>query len=192
MDAAADEVSEHAKNKIGKYIGMDCEMVGVGLDGDQSVLARVSLVNFHGHTIMDKYVQAQETITDYRTFVSGITPELLKNAVPFKQVQQEVADLIKDRIVVGHALKNDFNALLLTHPQRLIRDTVTYKPFRALARGRSPALRKLAKELLGLDIQSGEHSSIEDARVAMLLYRKERVKWESMLHRKGAIKEQVQ
>ncbi|KAI8922191.1 ribonuclease H-like domain-containing protein [Powellomyces hirtus] len=159
-------------------------MVGVGADGIRSMLARVSIVNYHGHTLLDEFVAPQEAVTDYRTFVSGIMPELLKNAPPFKQVQQRVSDLLKDRIVIGHALKNDFNALLLNHPHRLVRDTSLYKPFRALARGRAPALRKLAKELLAINIQAGEHSSVEDAKVAMLLYRKERNNWERMVAKK--------
>jgi len=33
-------------------------------------------------------------------------------------------------------------------------------------------LKKLAKEILGVDIQGGEHSSIEDARATMLLFRR--------------------
>ncbi|KAI8588613.1 ribonuclease H-like domain-containing protein [Geranomyces variabilis] len=169
---------------MGKFIGIDCEMVGVGPGGIQSVLARVSLVNFYGHVLLDEFVVPQEPVTDYRTHVSGITPELLVNATPFKEVQQRVADLIKDRIVVGHALKNDFSALLLQHPGKLVRDTALYKPFRALAKGRAPALRKLAKELLAIDIQKGEHSSVEDAKVAMLLYRKERVQWERTIKRR--------
>ncbi|KAJ3159402.1 3'-5' exonuclease [Geranomyces michiganensis] len=172
------------QQKTGKYIGIDCEMVGVGPGGIQSVLARVSLVNFYGHVLLDEFVLPQEPVTDYRTHVSGITPELLVNATPFKDIQQRVADLIKDRIVVGHALKNDFSALLLQHPGKLVRDTSLYKPFRALAKGRAPALRKLAKELLAIDIQKGEHSSVEDAKVAMLLYRKERVNWERTIRRR--------
>ena len=32
----------------------------------------------------------------------------LHAAFPFAQIQQEVAELIKDKIVVGHGLKNDF------------------------------------------------------------------------------------
>ncbi|KAI9102501.1 ribonuclease H-like domain-containing protein [Phlyctochytrium arcticum] len=177
----AGDVSRTGQTKTGKFLAMDCEMVGVGEGGMESALARVSIVNFHGHTVLDKYVLPQEAITDYRTWVSGITPELLKTAFPFKLIQKEVADLIRDRVVVGHALKNDFNALFLTHPSRLVRDTALYKPFRVFSKGRAPALRKLAKQLLGLDIQSGEHSSVEDARVTMLLYRKYKTQWETTL-----------
>ncbi|KAJ3413735.1 3'-5' exonuclease [Chytridiales sp. JEL 0842] len=177
--------------KIGKYLAIDCEMVGVGSNGAESALARVSIVNFHGHVVMDSFVIPREPVIDYRTHVSGITPHLLnpkknKAASPFDEVQKKVADLIKDRIVVGHALKNDFDALLLNHPRRLVRDTSDYKPFRTLSKGRRPALRKLAEQLLGVQIQGGQHSSVEDARVTMLLYKRVRAEWEQSLGAKPA------
>lgn len=53
---------------------MDCEMVGTGPDGVDSILARVSIVNQFGHALLDKYVKPRETVTDYRTHVSGIRP----------------------------------------------------------------------------------------------------------------------
>ena len=37
---------------------------------------------------------------------------------------------------------------------------------------RPQALKVLAKRELGLDIQSGEHSSVDDARAALYLYHK--------------------
>ena len=54
-------------------------MVGVGTDGQDSVLARVSIVNKFGHTLLDKYVKPREKVTDYRTHVSGIRPSDLKD-----------------------------------------------------------------------------------------------------------------
>ncbi|KAF9949817.1 3'-5' exonuclease [Modicella reniformis] len=173
--------TETGKNKIGKYIGIDCEMVGVGPEGTQSALARVSLVNFHGVQILDLYVRPMERVTDFRTAVSGITPKHYANAVDFKDAQKQVADIIKDKIVVGHAVHNDFKALLFDHPQRLIRDTSTYPPFKALAKGKKPSLKKLASELLGIKIQDGAHSSVEDARTTILLYRKHKEDWDSAI-----------
>ena len=126
-----------------------------------------------------------------RLFISHLSSENFPNnltlsaAPSFQSVAKQVADLTKDRIIVGHGLKNDFDCLLLNHPNRLVRDTANYKPFRDRARGRTPALRKLAKELLGLEIQKGEHSSVEDARVAMLLYKNVRGHWESSIAAKG-------
>lgn len=54
-------------------------MVGVGLGGVDSELARVSIVDKNGITVYDKYVKITEPVTDYRTKVSGILPEHLEN-----------------------------------------------------------------------------------------------------------------
>ncbi len=108
---------------------MDCEFVGIGADGSEDALARVSLVNFHGAVLYDVHVRPSETVTDYRTAVSGVTAGQVhgRAAIPFKQAQREVAALLKEKILVGHAVQNDLRALLLSHPRQLIRDTSTYK-----------------------------------------------------------------
>lgn len=161
--------------EAGKYIGIDCEMVGVGPTPDKdSALARISIVNYHGHQLYDSFVLPKEPVADYRTFVSGITPQLLKSARTLEVVQKDVAKLMDGRILVGHAVRHDLDALLLGHPKRDIRDTSRYPEFRKLAGGRSPSLKKLAREVLGIDIQANEHSSVEDARATMLLFRKEK------------------
>ena len=36
--------------------------------------------------------------------------------------------LLKNRVVVGHGLSNDFEALMVSHPKGLIRDTAFYEP----------------------------------------------------------------
>ena len=162
-------------HSTGKFIAIDCEMVGVGPRPETtSELARVSIVDFDGVQLYDSFVRPTEPVTDYRTFVSGITPKLLRQARPYEKVREEVAELIADRILVGHDLKHDLDALLLGHSGKNTRDTSKYPPYRAMAGGRPPALRRLAKELLGIEIQSGQHSSIEDARAAMALFRRDK------------------
>jgi RNA exonuclease 4 len=49
-------------------------MVGVGIEGAESALARVSLVNFHGANtvVLDAFVRQRERVVDYRTPFSGI------------------------------------------------------------------------------------------------------------------------
>jgi hypothetical protein len=42
-------------------------MVGVGIEGAESALARVSLVNFHGAVVLDAFVRQRERVVDYRT-----------------------------------------------------------------------------------------------------------------------------
>ncbi|TGZ85447.1 hypothetical protein EX30DRAFT_337805 [Ascodesmis nigricans] len=162
-----------SKTAVGKYIAMDCEMVGVGAPPhESSALARVSIVNYHGHILLDCFVRPKEKVTDWRTWVSGVRPEDMEGALTFEEAQEKVGELMKDRIVVGHAIKNDLEVLLIGHPKRDIRDTSRHPGFRKMAKGRTPALKKLAKEVLGIEIQGGQHSSIEDARACMLLYRR--------------------
>ncbi|KAH9611178.1 hypothetical protein KSS87_001333 [Heliosperma pusillum] len=159
-----------------KEVAMDCEMVGVSSQGNKSALGRVTLVNKWGNVLYDEFVRPVERVVDFRTEVSGIRPRDLKKAKDFPTVQTKVAELIKGRILVGHALRNDLKALLLSHPKKDTRDTSEYQPF--LKESHRKALRHLATEFLGVSIQSGEHCPIEDARAAMLLYQRHKKEWE--------------
>jgi RNA exonuclease 4 len=172
--AAADKINGGLSKDvgIGKYVGIDCEMVGVGGDEDRSVLARVSIVNFHGTQIYDSFVRPKEFVTDWRTHVSGVSPKNMATARSLEEVQTDVAAILKDRVLVGHAVKNDLEAIMLGHPKRDMRDTSKFSGFRKFSAGKTPSLKKLAKEVLGVEIQGGEHSSIEDARATMLLFRR--------------------
>lgn len=78
-------VCHHSQNtSLTKAVAIDCEMVGVGPDGEDSILARVSLVNQFGKCIYDKYVKPTEKVTDYRTAVSGIRPQDIKDGESWK------------------------------------------------------------------------------------------------------------
>ena len=55
-----------------QYIAIDCEMVGIGIDGKKSALARVSIVNWSNDILLDTFVRVNERVTDFRTHVSGV------------------------------------------------------------------------------------------------------------------------
>ncbi|EAQ87177.1 hypothetical protein CHGG_03796 [Chaetomium globosum CBS 148.51] len=156
--------------EVGKYVGIDCEMVGVGEGGHDDSLARVSVVDFHGKQVYDSFVKPRERVVDWRTHVSGVAPRHMAKARTFDEVQAQIADLLKGRIVVGHDVKHDLRVLELGHPWKMIRDTAKFSGFKKYANGPKPALRVLAQELLGVEIQTGQHSSIEDARGEMAGY----------------------
>lgn len=172
--AAADKINVGLVEgvEIGQYAAMDCEMVGVGGSDERSVLARVSIVNYHGAQVYDSFVRPKEFVTDWRTHVSGVSAKNMASARTFEEVHAEVSEILKDRVLVGHAIKNDLDVLMIGHPKKDIRDTSRFSGFRKYASGRTPSLKKLAKEVLGVEIQSGQHSSIEDARATMLLFRR--------------------
>ena len=161
-------------------VAIDCEMIGVGSGGLHSILARVSIVSSTYDVLYDSYVAPppSEPITDYRTHVSGITPSLLHSAPSFATVQREVASIIKGRILVGHGLVGDLQALCLNHPRGLQRDTAH---FRLLCPVRPIALKRLLDERLGIVVQEGVHDSVEDARGAMMLYESVASEWEDSM-----------
>ncbi|NWS66965.1 AEN nuclease, partial [Crotophaga sulcirostris] len=172
----------------GKYVAIDCEMVGTGPKGRLSELARCSVVNYDGDVIYDKYVQPELPIVDYRTRWSGITKRHMKSAIPFKVAQAEILKILKDKIVVGHAIHNDFQALKYFHPKDRTRDTSRIPVLNqkaGLPSKASVSLKSLARHLLQKKIQVGckGHSSVEDAQTAMELYRLVEVQWETELAR---------
>ncbi|XP_078666748.1 interferon-stimulated gene 20 kDa protein-like [Branchiostoma floridae x Branchiostoma belcheri] len=170
-----------------RYLAMDCEMVGCGPRGSVSALARCSIVSHSGQTVYDKYVKPQQRITDYRTPYSGIRPRHMLQAVPFAQAQEEVRKILHNKVVIGHAVYNDFKALEFGHPRELTRDTSRYPALNLL--GGFPAtspvsLKRLSRSLLGRTIQQTGHSSVEDARATMDLYKLVQHRWEEELRRK--------
>ena len=182
-----EEIPEEEKQK---YLAMDCEMVGVGRYGHISALARVSITDWEGDVLLDKFVKVEQPVTDYRTHVSGIRAADIESddALNMKDCREMVMNIISDKIVVGHALRNDFYALKITHPWHMIRDTARYEPFMKedqISHGIliPKKLRELARDKLGLTIQEegNPHDSIQDANAAMELYKKARRKWEKAI-----------
>jgi Exonuclease. len=112
------------------HVALDCEMVGIGIDGKQSALARVSITGWDNEILLDTFVQVPDRVTDFRTHVSGVRAKDIKftneNAMELHACRKKVAEIIKNKILIGHSLKNDFAALMLDHPKLQIRDTARY------------------------------------------------------------------
>jgi len=82
------------------------------------MLARVSLVGYRGNILLDVYVRPTMPVTDYRTAATGIEAGHLNSeqAMPFNVVQSLVAETIRGKILIGHAIWNDLSVLGLPHP----------------------------------------------------------------------------
>lgn len=146
---------------------LDCEMVLT--DDDLSSLARVSLIDWSGKTIIDELVKPSRPIKNYFTQFSGMTKEKLE---PIKttigDIQTKLLSLLTPTtILLGHSLESDLAALKLTHP--LCVDTSLIYPH-----PRGPPLRSslkfLTQKYLSREIQKGGvegHDSVEDARAVL-------------------------
>lgn len=98
-------------------------MVGVGQYGEDSSVARVVIVDWNGSILFDEYIKQTQQVTDYRTFVSGITQEDLEGAkLSLRDARKQVLRILYGRFLIGHGLRNDLKALGLSHPWWLIRD----------------------------------------------------------------------
>lgn len=154
-----------------RVYALDCEMVVTS--DDKHSLARISVIDWSGKTILDKYVKPTLPIINYFTEYSGITEKLLENVeTTLKDIQTELLALFsEDTVLLGHSLESDLNALKLTHPF-LIDTSIIYPHPRGLPLRSS--LKFLANRYLKREIQKGGadgHDSVEDARAVLDLVR---------------------
>ena len=171
-----------------KFVALDCEMVEVA--GCMSSLARVTLLDWHGNIVMDELVKPQSQVTDYRTFVSGITKEMLDTAtMDFGTARRLVLKHLKGKILVGHGLKSDLGVLGIRHPWYMIRDTAMFEPYMKVRFDGClwpRSLKELCKEKLDRDVQvcGRPHCPKEDALAALDLYRLVWRQWEKTMEYK--------
>ncbi|CAB1445904.1 unnamed protein product [Pleuronectes platessa] len=166
-----------------KFLAMDCEMVGVGPKGHISQLARCSIVSYDGDVIYDKFINPSMPVTDYRTRWSGIRHRDLIKATPYPEARKEILRLLMGKVVIGHAIHNDFKVLGYSHPAALTRDTsrIPLLNLRAgFAEHECASLKRLTKAIFNRDIQTGKkgHSSVEDAKATMELFKVVEEEWE--------------
>eukprot|EP00929_Paragymnodinium_shiwhaense_P082802 TRINITY_DN43822_c0_g1_i2.p2 TRINITY_DN43822_c0_g1~~TRINITY_DN43822_c0_g1_i2.p2 ORF type:complete len:254 (+),score=62.09 TRINITY_DN43822_c0_g1_i2:64-825(+) len=183
-----------------RVVALDCEMAGVGNRGRKSVLVRVSVVGRSGEVLMDVLVRPSGPVTDWRTHVTGIDAqsyEVPTGDLPSEVLCEEEAvaranSLLDAAVVVGHDLRHDFKLLGRHHHRHLLlRDTAFCPLLRAGLEtsrrlGGSVALTALVEAWLPDDPfrEAGIHSSVQDARAAMLLYRLIAPQWEEYVHKK--------
>ncbi|TDH11266.1 hypothetical protein EPR50_G00059220 [Perca flavescens] len=169
-----------------KFLAIDCEMVGTGPKGSISQLARCSLVSYDGDVVYDKFINPSVPVTDYRTRWSGIRRSDLVNAIPYAEARKEILRLLMGKVVIGHAVHNDFKVLGYSHPGALTRDTSRIPLLNekaGFAMQECASLKRLTKAIFNRDIQTGRkgHSSVEDARATMELYKVVKDEWERKL-----------
>ncbi|CAL1695228.1 unnamed protein product [Somion occarium] len=166
-------------------VAISCTVVGVGPGGSTSMLARVAVVDYRGHTLLCSYVRPTMPVTDHRTSTTGIQPEHLTNDnIPsFEAVQEQVAGFIRGKVLVGHSLWLDLSVLGIRHPAVATRDVALYQPFRNALR--SPrqvvGLQTLMWHLMRRRCQEDHQCALENARAAMDLYRSHAAEWEDLI-----------
>lgn len=81
----------------------------------------------------------------------------------------KIKNLLKNKKIIGHTLDVDIKALGLENIDANLRDISEFSLFK---RGKyKESLKNLTDKYLQLNIQGGSHSSVEDARAALELYK---------------------
>ncbi|KIP12525.1 hypothetical protein PHLGIDRAFT_113607 [Phlebiopsis gigantea 11061_1 CR5-6] len=162
-----------------QIVALSTVVVGIGPGG------RVSVVNYKGAVLYEYYVAPTNPVTDYRHGTTGIQAHHLASAGArrFSDVQREVADIIRGKVVVGHSLWLDLSVLGIPHPAVNTRDVGLYQPFRnALQATQLVGLATLTWKLMMRRIQdTGRVCSTENARAALDLYRSHAAEWEAAI-----------
>jgi PAB-dependent poly(A)-specific ribonuclease subunit 2 len=175
--------------KSGSLVAIDCEFVlveneeKIGSDvvkPARHALARVSVCRGEGPRagvpFIDDYIVNAEEVVDYLTQFSGLVPGDLDPALSMHHLTTQKSAYVRLRSLVdrgvrfvGHGLTKDFQMINIVVPADQIADTVEMYH---LEDDRYLSLRFLAAHVLGRDIQSATHDSIEDARTALELFNK--------------------
>ena len=148
-------------------LSIDCEMV-ICNDGEKH-LARLTIVNFNRHVVFDEFIKPKLAVKDYITHITNVDSYKLQNAHHYEHFKPKIEHLLKGKIIVGHTLEHDFAAIGFQPEERLVRDISNFSHFRDTKYRIS--LKALTEKFLNIKIQEGRHSSAEDARAALELYK---------------------
>ncbi|KAG8053681.1 hypothetical protein GUJ93_ZPchr0001g29433 [Zizania palustris] len=190
------------KAPLGGVLALGCKMVGAGSDGSLDVCARVCVVDEQERVLFESFVKPQIPVTHYRYETTGIRPEHLRDAMTPKQAAQRVQELLlngeeawkarssrgRARILVGHGLDHDLEALGIDYPAYMKRDTARYPPLMKTSNSRlSNSLKYLTLAYLGYHIQAAGHQHpYDDCVAALRLYRRMRARphpsWHDATH----------
>jgi len=146
------------------------------------MIARVSITDYWGNTILDTFVRPTNPITHFGAFPLDCQ-QYLVNAPTLHEVSGQVGAQIHDKIIVGYAVWIFLSTLGITHPTISTRDCAIFLPFlRSLRATQLPPLGVLVNRLLGRNIGLIEiEHPIESSRASLDLFRSSERRWEELI-----------
>ncbi|KAI3944092.1 hypothetical protein MKW92_037294 [Papaver armeniacum] len=153
-------------SKSSKILAVDCEMVECE-DGTEPVV-KVCVVDEKLKVKLNKLVNPNKPVKDYRTEITGITAQDLEGVTcSLADVQKSLEKLLSDgAILIGHSLDCDLKALKLDHG-RVIDTSLVFRR----ADGKRTSLSDLCKVVLKRDVreEGAQHNCLDDAGAPMKL-----------------------
>ena len=140
-----------------------------------------AVVDDNGEVLYDEYICPPMEVEDYMGYSNPCFQKEIENGVPFDEAREAILGILNGKLVVVHHFHHDFDALQIYFDitKERVRDTSTNHTLRRMANEsvdkQYVSLKVLAKNILRKDIHGRNkkpHDPIEDARIAMELYRK--------------------
>jgi hypothetical protein len=178
-----------------QLVALDCDVhsvpsAGAGGGVSRVVVTRVCVVNATGQVLLDRYISPHSAAAP----PSAAEPHSASASATHSDVlsvQRELAtDFLRHKVVVGHHLQPQLQALGLALPKAALRDTALYKGLGAASSTASAALNgplslaRLVSERLGIELPHTNSrtgvvgaSAIDRARAALALYKATRKQW---------------
>lgn len=156
-------------NKRGRtpIVALDAEML-ICTDNSKQI-GRLSIVNYNRVVLYDSFFKPPRRVKNYLTRYSGLTFLNTSRAPAFADEKDTIEKILANAVIVGHSLGSDQQALGLEWSGKRQRDVSLFPGFK---RGnKKTSLKELTEKFLEIEIQNGEHSSVEDARAALELYK---------------------
>lgn len=121
----------------------------------------------------DSYIKPSKKVTDFITEITGITYTHIKNAPLWTQEVDKVKKILMGKILVGHTLHKDLEVTKLDKWKGISRkvDIAEFSEYREKNGSKVVSLKRMAISFLNRNIQSGWHSSVEDASATMDLFK---------------------
>ena len=160
---------DKSKENNPQVIAIDCEMCEtmdpVTQQKDHRALCRVSIVDVEkNEVLLDTLVKPAWPVTNYRTWVNGITAEHLDHVqFTLRHAQAYLMALCtNETVIIGHAVHNDLAALRIGHTT-VVDSACLYCA--ADSETAMVSLRDIVAHVLKVDMPE-KHDSVNDARMA--------------------------
>ncbi|CAG8788357.1 6199_t:CDS:2, partial [Cetraspora pellucida] len=92
------------------FLAMDCEFVDIfEFPGSKTSLrlpAQVTLTDYYGNVVLNKYIRPDKPVGLWRG-ANTFKRLLMNNGSSFEEVQSEVIETIKDKVLVGYTISTD-------------------------------------------------------------------------------------
>ncbi|CAG7819651.1 unnamed protein product [Allacma fusca] len=149
---------------------LDVEKV-IAAGSHQPLAGDISIVDIRGNLLFWAYIQRDE-VCKYNTKMTGLNADKLRSGVRIEFIRKLLDRLFRGKTIYGADIRNNWISLGYTEGRPESGASKDIQEFYRDAKNQPIGLGVLSEHFLGQDMQEKIHSSIVDARVTAVCYRR--------------------